>query len=375
MILDEGSLSDYRTNLVQNLRFLKSALEKDLRKFISNSKLYITNPFHFWDPSYEIKTVSQSTVLSKVPADVVEAMIGAFLQGGGDVSANKFLHWLGLPTVPNLYEVDKEMLPQDRKIPLHVLRIRYSTFQKQFSFDNNLPKIPDVQVFENFFGPADDPPDFSSFYPIENFEEKLGYQFKNHWLLLRAVTHPSYGKKFFNSCNGVPVLVYDYQRLEFLGDSIVNYLVVAHFFTVWNTCSPHDLTLFKAQHVSNWKLAVIAMQNLDLHKYLLFESPSVLTGIENFDFNLEATTPKFLADSFEALIGAIFLDTFGDMDLVYKICWGWLEAAGKVGGLNAKERAKKFAKKTVDKKDSVAIQPLPENLEKALESITQFLFH
>lgn len=116
------------------------------------------------------------------------------------------------------------------------------------------------------------------------FEVKLGYTFKNKWLLLQSLTHPSYEKRQWptqESGKTQPVrdyqvgriksrskwtllleslrlalhLVYS-QRLEFLGDAILDYIVVVYLYQLNQTWGPGRLNAEKVSHTLSLQLLI-----------------------------------------------------------------------------------------------------------------------
>ena len=61
---------------------------------------------------------------------------------------------------------------------------------------------------------------------LDQFQESIRYQFREPSWFLQAVTHPSYGQHTSNDM----VTVRSYQRLEFLGDAVLDYLVMRHLY-------------------------------------------------------------------------------------------------------------------------------------------------
>ncbi len=102
-------------------------------------------------------------------------------------------------------------------------------------------------------------------------------------LLLEAFTHPSYSD---NTITG------SYQRLEFLGDAILDFLVTQH---IYNNCKkdlrPGELTDLRSALVNNNIFAVIAVQN-NYQKYLKEESPHLFTTIGHFVKEVEHLNSK-----------------------------------------------------------------------------------
>lgn len=116
--------------------------------------------------------------------------------------------------------------------------------------------------------------------------ELLGHPFKDADLLTRALTHRSAGSQHN-------------ERLEFLGDAIVNFLVAEKLFATWPSADEGALTRMRAELVRESSLAGIA-RGLSLGDRLLMGPGEVRSG----GFRRES----ILSDALEALIGAIYLD-------------------------------------------------------------------
>ena len=117
-------------------------------------------------------------------------------------------------------------------------------------------------------------------------EKKLGYSFKNIALLKEALTHRSYAYKKGIQSN---------ERLEFLGDAVLELAIRSILFDEGKSLDEGKLSKFKAFLVKEATLAEIA------HTF----------GISDFlrINKAEKETESILADTFEAIIGAIFLDS------------------------------------------------------------------
>ena len=135
---------------------------------------------------------------------------------------------------------------------------------------------------------------------IEKFEEILNYKFKDRSLLIQALSHSSYAneKKKSRVSN---------ERLEFLGDSVLSIVVSQYLFEHLTHIAEGELTKLRASLVCEKSLYLFAKQ-IDLGKFILLGKGEENTG------GRERTS--ILADAFEAVIAAIFLD-------------GGLEAASK----------------------------------------------
>ena len=123
-------------------------------------------------------------------------------------------------------------------------------------------------------------------------EEKIGYTFRNPQLLEQALTHSSYaneGKKHGHNN----------ERLEFLGDSVLSVIVARHLFLTYKDLPEGELTKLRASLVCEKALDVFAGQ-IGLGKYLRLGKGEELTGGRE--------RPSILADAFEALLAAIYID-------------------------------------------------------------------
>ncbi|KAJ5337920.1 hypothetical protein N7452_004648 [Penicillium brevicompactum] len=153
--------------------------------------------------------------------------------------------------------------------------------------------------------------------------EHLGYRFRYPRLLRSAFTHPSYPSAWAK----VPC----YQRLEFLGDALLDMACVEHVFHRFPDRDPQWLTEHKMAMVSNKFLGALAVR-LGLHKHLQHFSNAILANITNYteelrvaeqevkgevDYWLSTTDPpKCLPDMLEAYLGAIFVDSGFDYTVI-----------------------------------------------------------
>jgi len=116
--------------------------------------------------------------------------------------------------------------------------------------------------------------------------KRLNYDFSNQRLLRQALTHRSYGQP-------------NNERLEFLGDSVVNQVVALALFERFPALSEGDLSRLRANLVCQTTLFEIAA-DLDLGQSLLLGEGELKSG--------GASRPSILSDALEALIAAVFLD-------------------------------------------------------------------
>jgi ribonuclease-3 len=128
---------------------------------------------------------------------------------------------------------------------------------------------------------------------LSELERKIGYAFRNKAILDRALSHRSYTHDNGKGIEG------SYERLEFLGDAVVGMIVSEELFKSHPDLMEGDLTKIKSSLVSRSSLAhcsdLVSTQN-----FLLY------TG--GTDLMSGKSKVTILADSFEALIGALYLD-------------------------------------------------------------------
>ena len=123
-------------------------------------------------------------------------------------------------------------------------------------------------------------------------EERILYKFRNGLLLAEALTHPSISLERKN-------YPFDNQRLEFLGDSVIQVSVTEHLFRMFPDFGEGQLTKLRTRIVSRTALRNRAAK-LDLGSYIMMGR-----GEESSGGRERAST---LADVFESLVGAIYLD-------------------------------------------------------------------
>ena len=123
-------------------------------------------------------------------------------------------------------------------------------------------------------------------------EERIGYKFKDISLLENAMTHSSYANEKHNSreCN---------ERLEFLGDSVLGVITAEYFYHNLNHLPEGEMTKKRAACACEKSLFSFAKE-IDLGEYLLLGKGEERTGGRK--------RASVLADAFEALIAAIYLD-------------------------------------------------------------------
>ncbi len=127
---------------------------------------------------------------------------------------------------------------------------------------------------------------------MDSIEKRIGYSFKNPTLLSEALTHPSLA--YENQDSGS-----DNQRLEFLGDAVLQLVLTHELFSMFPDFSEGHLTKLRSRLVSTEALEEYAL-GIDLGTFVLLGKGEERTG--------GRSRQGVLADAFEALIGAVYLD-------------------------------------------------------------------
>ncbi|XP_073000978.1 endoribonuclease Dicer homolog 4-like isoform X2 [Typha latifolia] len=302
--LDEGQLTNRRSMIVNNSNLYELAVGKNLQVYIRDQVFEPTQFFALGRPCKIVCDVDRESSIHqrktdsmadgqesgnkkctkshhwlhrKTIADVVEALIGAFLVESGFKAAFAFLRWIGI-------QVDFEAA--------EVYRVCESS-------NNNLSLINVVDVSE--------------------LEELIGYRFNHKGLILQALIHPSYNKHA-GGC---------YQKLEFLGDAVLEYLITSYLFSAYPDLKPGQITDLRSITVNNNSFAHIAVSR-SLHKYLIKDSNSLTEAVNKFknfvqlfeaekDLVEEPACPKVLGDIVESCFGAVLLDTGFDLNRVWSL--------------------------------------------------------
>ncbi len=124
---------------------------------------------------------------------------------------------------------------------------------------------------------------------IDLIEKRIGYHFKNEQFLRQAFVHSSYAKQHN---------VLDNERMEFLGDAILEYIVSEYIYEKYSRFDDGQLSKVRAQLVSADGLRPV-VERMDILRYLLIadNSYSILTQSKKINANL-----------YEAILCAIYLD-------------------------------------------------------------------
>nr|KAG5691629.1 hypothetical protein BaRGS_023800 [Batillaria attramentaria] len=269
----------------------------------------------------------------KSVADCVEALIGCYLTTCGKQAALTFMSWLGLKVLPR-----KRTVNSDAKRSDEVNMNEFEELQCPPSpLIKSVPGATDIlnRLLEGF----------------SEFESKINYTFRDRSYLLQAFTHASYHYNYITDC---------YQRLEFLGDAILDYVITRHLYEDSQRYSPGILTDLRSALVNNNIFAALAVK-WDFHKYFKAISPSLFAVIDKFvvrqkdredefdeideveeeededeetaeedgggpeEDEVELEIPKALGDIFESVAGAIYLDSGMSLDTVWRVYYNMMK--------------------------------------------------
>jgi ribonuclease-3 len=170
---------------------------------------------------------------------------------------------------------------------------------------------------------------------LSTLEEAIGVRFRDPALLRRAFTHASYLNENPDCSWG------DNERLEFLGDAVVDFVTADYLYAHFPDWQEGELTSLRAEWVCADTLAQFA-EDSDLGSYLLLGHGEEQSG--------GRTRVAMLGDAFEALVGAIYLD--GGLDAARQFIVPFLDALAKAHTVSAalrdpKSRLQEWAQSVV----------------------------
>lgn len=209
--------------------------------------------------------VTQHSIPDKSIADCVEALIGANLIECGPRGALLFMAWLGIRVLPS-----KEMPFAGETPPIPGSSRPYERNGRQVQTVYGYWATPKSPLLLHTPSPYDALELLLDGY--SEFEAHLGYFFNDRSYLLQSMTHASYSQNRLTDC---------YQRLEFLGDAVLDYLITRHLYEDPRQHSPGALTDLRSALVNNTIFASLAVRH-GFHKYFRHLSPALNDVIERF---------------------------------------------------------------------------------------------
>ena len=156
---------------------------------------------------------------------------------------------------------------------------------------------------------------------FSKLEERIGYKFKNTALLETALTHSSYAneKQLSQGCN---------ERLEFLGDAVLEIVASTYLYETYGDVPEGDLTRIRWEIICTRALCEYA-KNVGLGDHLLLGN-----GERKNDGKSKPTT---LENAFEALLGAIYLDSGRTLDAVRAFAVPFLSKKAKEAEIDSND--------------------------------------
>lgn len=269
-------MTESRMLMISNKALFETAKKLQLYQYIYSQHLSrrFWRPPHFKtdaDSEQILKNFNFHTLSDKTLADVIESTLGAAYISDSSLSvALRAAIQLG--------------------VPLRNIRV-WSDFHKTFKrplsrYDATLREVN-----------------------VQRVTDIIGYEFKDPSLLVEALTHASV------PISSVPC----YQRLEFLGDAVLDFCVTIYLFRKYGTAPPGQLHNLRKSSVNNNILSVLCV-SLKLHghirhasDYLISEMKFFVDQLENItdktgEYWLDLYPPKVLSDVIESIIGAVYTD-------------------------------------------------------------------
>lgn len=144
-------------------------------------------------------------------------------------------------------------------------------------------------------------------YSLEELEKRIGYRFTHKRLLKQALTHSSYANE--RKINKIQ----NYERIEFLGDAVLELVTSTYLFENDTTMSEGEMTRLRASIVCEFALSFCARE-LGLEQFIYLGKGEEATGGRKRD--------SIIADVMEAVIGAIYLD--GGLECARKFIYQYI---------------------------------------------------
>ncbi|OKP10578.1 Dicer-like protein 1 [Penicillium subrubescens] len=292
----------YRMCLICNKNLFEAAVKVQLYEYIRSRGF----SRHTWFPpglrllqgrdfTRNLKAEDSHDLAKKTIADVCEALIAAALLSGG----------------------------KDHRFDMAVRAVTRFVKNENLTVTHTATSWADYYLSYTKPKWQDNVPNGYELDLAQQIFRKLGYQFRYPALLRSAFTHSSLPRQL--------AIVPCYQRLEFLGDALLDMVCVEHLFLRFPDKDPQWLTEHKMAIVSNKFLGALVV-HLGLHRHLLYADGPIQGQITRYaeemqtaeaksggvmDYWLHTTdSPKCLPDMLEAYIAAIFVDSGFDYTVV-----------------------------------------------------------
>nr|AIE15767.1 Dicer-like protein 4b [Salvia miltiorrhiza] len=305
--LDEGQLTRKRSKLTNNHNLLKLAKLKNLQVYIRDQTLEPCKFFAFGRPCP--LTCNEETEESIHPQFIVKKNGAKF-----EVRCSKSHHWLHKKTIADVVESLTGAFIVDSGFKAAIAFLNWMGIQVDFSHS----QLDTICSMSRAFLPL------ANMLDVSAVEKILGHEFTHKGLLIQAFVHPSFNN--FGGC---------YQRLEYLGDAVLDYVVTSYLYSTYPELKPGQLTDLRSMSVSNLSFADVAGR-WSMHKFVICDSSALRESMTKFVNEIgnsasetehieERTFPKVLGDLVESCMGALFLDTGFDLNYLWKIVLSLLD--------------------------------------------------
>ncbi|KAI9264913.1 hypothetical protein BDA99DRAFT_536411 [Phascolomyces articulosus] len=296
---DEGELHCLRIRVICNRALYRAAKRLKIYRYVTShafNRRY-WRPHHFTAPTDNPETLEelrQHMLSDKTLADIVEASLGASYLSSGLEG--------GLHTAIQM------------QIPFDEIK-QWSDLQPAYiQSRTKVPARAEVKALR--------------LVSVPKVQEICSYEFKTRLLIVEALTHASLPN------STAPC----YQRLEFLGDAILDFLVIRYLFNTYPDADPGLITDLKDSCVNNHVLGIICVRN-QLHTQIIHYSGRLVKAIDEFNNELrgmeergeavgeywtELSIPKVLSDVVESMLGAVFVDAGFDLAPVERLFEKWM---------------------------------------------------
>lgn len=296
---DEGELHCLRIRVICNRALYRAAKRLKLFRYVTSHTFNRRQwrPHNFvavTDKEDTLKASRQHTLSDKTLADIVEASLGAAFLSGGLES--------GLRCAIAM------------QIPFDDIETWSDFWPTYLASRAKLPPRAEVAALRSV--------------NMAKIQEICNYEFQNPLLVVEALTHASLPN------STAPC----YQRLEFLGDAILDFLVIQYLYNKYPEADPGTITDLKDSCVNNHVLGIVCIEN-GLHKHIIHYSGILIRAIEGTlkeideikekkqdigEFWLGLNIPKVLSDVVESMLGAVFVDSHFQWDSVQRLFDRWL---------------------------------------------------
>ncbi|KAG0332354.1 Dicer-like protein 1 [Podila horticola] len=278
---NEGQLTVTQVGMISNTALLRHTLRQELYRYVTSAPFHRKGwrPVGFTVDGKACEDRQEYMLSNKTLADFVEATLGAAFLSGGVATALEAAKRLGIPF--------REFGTWD-------------DFCRVYSEQQQASAATDGHHARDGFEDC-----------ILKLEETLGYKFKRPDLVQEAMTHASAIQRIG--------LGRTYERLEYLGDAVHDFLVTKHYFEQYLDAPPGVISQIKTTAVNNGILGALAIE-WELDELLIHGSEALGTDIAEAIVAVKASTgtgeywdkikmPKVLGDLVESTLGAVFVDS------------------------------------------------------------------